>query len=1300
MSIPFFYLHFGKEAAMKKIKIIYRAITLFTFVVIIGCGGGGDGTGGNDSASPSIDDAGTVINLRDGGLVGTLEGGIYFPPQDIDALIKVTVSGSGESESNPLYVDIFFVDESGAVKASKLDSTPSTNIIFNPILNQTTTQTPGTYGSIGGILLTDGTIYSCTQTYPAGGTIVEGAVLGPDGRQYVGCVKADIFDRFKANFYIKSDSVNDLTDELKANIKVLGKICSDRDCGDLAEPIDMMDLYGAYKGELDVGTMGLGALIDSHTSFTNTFMIAEIRGAAYESMLFELFTQKYLWQDYQSKIEEFSDQKIGLPEWVRTFTEDVKKISGYTNNGKQFLRLTPDVIRGIRDILGWSKYATFKNVLNRVDKYLGWISNGATFTIDVEDGVFEWFLYQILGDSFTENYIETFEARILPNVKDPELKTAFINIKNKIIGTNPDGSDGLLHNDIMQIWQALIDTGAAVTYDFVKISLGAALKKYISTGLGQAASASGGIISSAGPGILAGVIVAGLDDQGRFYILDAPLLIALATFMHNNYSSFDLFNEGCPTSDSENEDLLSAQNMFYAARLFFSLLKENYARWFIEASSVRQDFYQWIGAQIGLGSDGVIWTLNRNEEVSKSETKYAAKTVKAMEMLFTCDKTCPAPISSMFSYDCSAVSNVCTDYWKKNHWDELINKLNNVASQYPALSNNTNKYNILVIKAAGNKIDNCGARYYVTGGFLDKLTIKIEISDDAPFNDADFADTVKFIACHEAGHAILPYHAGNGLVSQPTLDEQIMDWFAHNVCGYTGENVRAYNAYSSKNSLCNMDPRADSAISGTDCDGNQCGTCCFYFNAKCRGAMTMYWDNDLLSLDDYLAVDNICAGKTDCNIYEEAAKYGGAADYNSELSAWKTDELMCTGGTCTNVCTIGQTKCEAGKVYSCITNASGCRVWDSGAACATGVCAADGLQCNSCTNACSAGEVKCTAGRKYTCTTNASGCRVWDAGTACPSGSCADATRCGDCTPHHHNACYDHDVYSYDNCNMLESKVTECGVSDWTGSTSCNSQNVYQNYVTRDCANAACTTSTAYILKQNCNGAGCLNGACCPSHTSYKCYNDDVYWYSYCDVLQDKKQECGSSTAVGSNYCYDNDVYKDYDVGGCTTDHCTTTRQRLKQSECGTGGCQNGLCCVSNSTKQCYNGDVYWYDSCGRMGGVAIDCDATQTCSVDKCLCAQTVSWTNNTLTATIVTGGVSLSWNPAPSTWIHHYKVARAPGDITPSEGWAISPNLTVTSYLDQTGVKGQTYRYVVFGYDSCGVNRNASTMVTKVFP
>ncbi len=82
----------------------------------------------------------------------------------------------------------------------------------------------------------------------------------------------------------------------------------------------------------------------------------------------------------------------------------------------------------------------------------------------------------------------------------------------------------------------------------------------------------------------------------------------------------------------------------------------------------------------------------------------------------------------------------------------------------------------------------------------------------------------------------------------------------------------------------------------------------------------------------------------------------------------------------------------------------------------------------------------------------------------------------------------------------------------------------------------------------------------CTSHSYFKCYSGDVYWYDSCDVREKKKEECGTSGYTGSNYCYKNDVYRDYVTRGCSDDECTSSTERKKQQECGIIGCSGGKC--------------------------------------------------------------------------------------------------------------------------------------------
>ena len=68
-------------------------------------------------------------------------------------------------------------------------------------------------------------------------------------------------------------------------------------------------------------------------------------------------------------------------------------------------------------------------------------------------------------------------------------------------------------------------------------------------------------------------------------------------------------------------------------------------------------------------------------------------------------------------------------------------------------------------------------------------------------------------------------------------------------------------------------------------------------------------------------------------------------------------------------------------------------------------------------------------------------------------------------------------------------------------------------------------------------------------------------------LLEEKKvQECGVSEYIGDNYCYDNDVYRDYVERGCKEGSCYSDTIRKKQQECGDLGCSEGKCVSCSCT--------------------------------------------------------------------------------------------------------------------------------------
>jgi len=117
---------------------------------------------------------------------------------------------------------------------------------------------------------------------------------------------------------------------------------------------------------------------------------------------------------------------------------------------------------------------------------------------------------------------------------------------------------------------------------------------------------------------------------------------------------------------------------------------------------------------------------------------------------------------------------------------------------------------------------------------------------------------------------------------------------------------------------------------------------------------------------------------------------------------------------------------------------------------------------------------------------------------------------------------------------------------------------------------------------ENCN---------CQSHTTFSCYNGDVYWYDSCNQRQDRKEDCVDGCEDGEclvceehTYigCYYGDVY--------WYDSCE--RREERKEDC-VDGCSQGQCitCEDHYYAGCYRNDAYWYDSCGRRQEKKEDCE-------------------------------------------------------------------------------------------------------------
>ena len=150
---------------------------------------------------------------------------------------------------------------------------------------------------------------------------------------------------------------------------------------------------------------------------------------------------------------------------------------------------------------------------------------------------------------------------------------------------------------------------------------------------------------------------------------------------------------------------------------------------------------------------------------------------------------------------------------------------------------------------------------------------------------------------------------------------------------------------------------------------------------------------------------------------------------------------------------------------------------------------------------------------------------------------------------------------------------TECGPDDdYVGDPFCQDDNVWQNYINYTCnypgtGNSYCSNSTAPDLKEPCGTDYCENWE------SNYCKLDDVYHERTCHdkgcssgvcfdntyTEEEKVQECGTSEYIGTSYCYNNDVYRDYITRTCSNSRCISPTSEKKVEDCAYG-CTSGRC--------------------------------------------------------------------------------------------------------------------------------------------
>ena len=228
-------------------------------------------------------------------------------------------------------------------------------------------------------------------------------------------------------------------------------------------------------------------------------------------------------------------------------------------------------------------------------------------------------------------------------------------------------------------------------------------------------------------------------------------------------------------------------------------------------------------------------------------------------------------------------------------------------------------------------------------------------------------------------------------------------------------------------------------------------------------------------------------------------------------------------------------------------------------------------------------------------------------------------------------------------CSVSGSRTDSCNLSADTscGAVFCETAKHLVGSCTKYCDGSgncgacapSCSCESGYNDCNNDMSDGCETyGPCCVSHSSYSCYDDDVYWYDSCGSREDKKEECGADGWIDtgtlqwvpepSNECKEKQQkeqqYRDYT---CVTGHirpwlpltsfCThsitdtrwidtgSTRNKADGTSCGTDKiCQNGECVpdckadgqTCSSASECCSGDC----TCGTCSG---SCDYSPACS-------------------------------------------------------------------------------------------------------
>lgn len=195
----------------------------------------------------------------------------------------------------------------------------------------------------------------------------------------------------------------------------------------------------------------------------------------------------------------------------------------------------------------------------------------------------------------------------------------------------------------------------------------------------------------------------------------------------------------------------------------------------------------------------------------------------------------------------------------------------------------------------------------------------------------------------------------------------------------------------------------------------------------------------------------------------------------------------------------------------------------------------------------------------------------------------------------------DGSIHWMDNCGIEEGVKETCDHGCNTIKNECNPNPCIAACIGQECGDGGvggCDCGFCATCQNTCN----VNGQCeAAENTSVSyCKDGNSLWYKdSCSEWTRKDNSCTNGCDVGTTACK---TCGEVCIGvgrecgsydGCDCGSCTDCESNCNSS---------GQCDVlTHQTTGCYNGDLWWYDSCGNREDMYYDCPSCEICSGNTC---------------------------------------------------------------------------------------------------